>query len=398
MKLLYSLPHPTDRLETGRAGHLIRAAALVQALRAAGHEVRCHEAAAAPALAGAAQGYRRLLKRLAAGPLTAPATLLLRDAGRALLGRGAAGRLAAIAADWRPDAILETHVELAMAGAVAARRTGVPLVLDDVSPIGEEAAHYGGGSVARARAAFRRVCAAAGLLVAVTPQIRALLQAEGIAAERILLLENGVDPALFHPGIDGGACRAALGLPAAAVVLVYVGSFQPFHGVPLLLESLAALPADGLRLLLVGDGPAAAECRRRAATLGLGDRVLFTGRVPYEAVAATIAAADIAVVPASNDYGDSMKLRDYMAVGRPVLAPDQPTIARVVEHERTGLLFARDDPAALAAAIARLAGDPALRRRLGRAAAAEAVRHSWASRAEALAGAIRGLRPAAAQR
>jgi glycosyltransferase involved in cell wall biosynthesis len=394
MRLLYSLPHPTDRLADSRAGHVIRAAALLQAIQAQGHAVRCQEAASTPGMARAARGYRRLLKRAVPGP----ATLLLRDAGRTLFAWRAARRLTEAAAAWRPDAILETHTELAIAGAVAARRLGVPLILDDVSPVGEEAIHYGGGSVARLRAVFRRVCAAASLLVAVTPEIRDHLQAEGIEPGRIVLIENGIDPAAFHPGVDGGACRAALGLAPESVVVVYVGSFQPFHGVPLLLRALATLPPGAPQLLLVGDGPMAAECRALAGSLGIADRVRFAGRRPYREVPAAIAAADIAVVPASNDYGDSMKLRDYMAVGRPVLAPRQDTMARVVEHERTGLLFERDSAPALAAAIARLSADAALRRRLGDHAAGVAAECSWARRAGQLLAAIEELRPRGAPR
>src|SRR5262249_43206873 len=150
--------------------------------------------------------------------------------------------------------------------------------------------------------------------------------------------------------------------------------------------------------LLVGDGPTAAECRVLAGRLGIADRVRFAGRLPYSEVPAAIAAADIAVVPASNEYGDSMKLRDYMAVRRPVLAPRPDTMARVVAHDRPGLLFERDSVPALAAALARLSADPELRKRLGRLAAVEAAECSWRRRAGQLLAAIEDLRPPVARR
>ena len=105
-----------------------------------------------------------------------------------------------------------------------------------------------------------------------------------------------------------------------------------------------------------------------------------------------IAAGDIAVQPAALDYGDSMKLREFMAVGRPVVAPRLAAIARHVDHGRTGLMFEVDDADALAAAIASLVIDPRRRQQLGQAAARLAADHSWAHRAATLAGHMERLR------
>jgi glycosyltransferase involved in cell wall biosynthesis len=382
MRILYSLSHATDTLASERAGHLLRASALLAELSRQGHEVLRIEAAGTQGSAAAVGAYRGVVRRL----LPRAAALKLRDAGRLVMARRSGRRLIAAARAFRPDVILETHTSFGLAGQMAAAATGAPLVLDDVAPPWEEAEQYGAGLAELAGAIYRRVIGEASLLVAVAEPIRRHLMQCGVSEQRIIDIENGIDPALFHAAVDGRARRAELGLGGSDVAIVYVGSFQPFHRVPLLLESFARLRDERLFLILVGEGRTQSECRAMVAALGIGDRVAFVGRVPYHDVPAFIAAADIAVQPATLDYGDSMKLREFMAVGRPVIAPRVPAIARHVDHERTGILFEADDPAALAAAIARLAADPPRRSRLGETAACLAANHSWALRAATLAG------------
>jgi glycosyltransferase involved in cell wall biosynthesis len=102
---------------------------------------------------------------------------------------------------------------------------------------------------------------------------------------------------------------------------------------------------------------------------------------------------DIGVVPHSNEYGHPMKLVEYAAAGVPAVAPDLPPIREAIEPGKTGLLFAPGDAADLARVLSRLAGDPALRRRLGDEAQRRvAAGASWSDRARAL---VADLGPAA---
>jgi len=108
-----------------------------------------------------------------------------------------------------------------------------------------------------------------------------------------------------------------------------------------------------------------------AVELGVTDRVTFSGLVPHAQVPAAVAGFDIALQPRVVDYASPLKIFDYMAAGRAIVAPDQPNIREVLTHERTALLFDPDRPGALWAAIARLLAAPDLRQRLGAAARAE---------------------------
>ncbi len=135
----------------------------------------------------------------------------------------------------------------------------------------------------------------------------------------------------------------------------------------LLLEALALVP-DAC-LLIVGDGPARAALEERASVLGLRDRLVITGRVPHEAMRDHVAAMDIAVVADERTgVASPMKLLEYMAMARPVVAPRLDNIADLVEDEADGLLFPPGDVTALGAVLRRLAEDASLRERLGGAA------------------------------
>lgn len=315
MKIVYSLPHPADRLRSEQAGHMVRANAILSALEQRGHEIVIVEAAAGaprPDAASEKRGnlavsaYRNVVKRL----LPRPVALWMRDNARVAFGRRYGARLAEIVAEARPAVILETHIAYSPGGKIASVQTGVPLVLDDVAPSWEEKYLYGTGSNRLAVAVHREVTGQASFMAAVSGPMRRFLIEDGIPEEKLVLVSNGIDPALFHPGVDGSAQRAAHGIPPEAVVIVFVGSFQPYHRVDLLLQAAARLDNAELPvwLLLVGSGKQLAETQAQAAALGLAGRTVFTGRVPSQEIAGMVAAGDIAVMPATNPYGNPMKI------------------------------------------------------------------------------------------
>jgi glycosyltransferase involved in cell wall biosynthesis len=122
---------------------------------------------------------------------------------------------------------------------------------------------------------------------------------------------------------------------------------------------------------------------RLAAELGVAERVRFAGLAGRDAVPGLIAGFDIALQPASVPYASPLKVFEYMAAGRPIVAPDQPNLREVLEDGRTALLFDPAEPGALWRAVLRLAADPALRARLGAAAREEVLRRdlTWAGNA-----------------
>jgi glycosyltransferase involved in cell wall biosynthesis len=197
-----------------------------------------------------------------------------------------------------------------------------------------------------------------------TPLARLIEALAGVGAT---VLPNGADPVRFDPSTARAATvRAQYGLDDHLVV-GWTGVLREWHGLELLLDALARVP--GARLLIVGDGPARAAVQAHAARLGMSERVVVTGRVAHDSVPDYVAAMDVAVVAHDRTgVASPMKLLEYMAMAKPVVAPRLDNVRDVVDHDRTGLLFTPGDVNALAAALQRLAADAPLRARLGRSA------------------------------
>jgi len=386
MRITWSLPVRGERLDSFR-GDLVRARRLVEALRADGHEVQVVEDVARPGSDLAVRAYRQVIRRV----LPRRVALVLRDLGRWVHGRNHGRRVAAAVRDQGGDVIVETQVHLAASGAFAARSSGRPLVLDDCSPSSEEVV-LGGGLPTLTRRLFRAQVACAERVVVSSRTLAARMLAEDVPAAKLCVVPNGVEVGAFE-GVDGRALRAQLGL-GARCVLGFVGSFQPWHNVELLMRALARLADPSFHVLLVGDGPAREATLEAARRLGVADRVTAVGAVDPGRVAELIAAFDVGVLPGTNDYGQPMKLLEYAAAGRACVAPDMQPVREVLEDGVTGLLFPPGDCPALAAALERLARDEPLRRRLGeRARRCIPPDASWRERARTL---LAGLRPSVA--
>jgi glycosyltransferase involved in cell wall biosynthesis len=220
--------------------------------------------------------------------------------------------------------------------------------------------------------------------VTITGALRAELEARHGARARLAVIPDGVriDAA---PGV-----REALEGPRAEPVVAYAGHLYAWKGVDVLLEALAHV--SKARGLIVGGHakePDLARLKALAARLGIGDRVTFTGMVDPARVSRFLRQADVLALPnpasaISTRFTSPLKLFEYMAAGRPVVASDLPSIREVLHHEVDALLVTPGDPAAMAAAIERLITDPALSARLAAAALAAAPAYSWDRRAERL--------------
>ena len=180
--------------------------------------------------------------------------------------------------------------------------------------------------------------------------------------------------------------------------IIQVGFVRDWHGLDHIVGLLKSEPTlKSARFLVIGDGPACEGLRARAVELGVADRLIITGVVPHERLPEYVSAIDIALQPAVTPYASPLKLFEYMALGRAIVAPDTENIREILEHEVDSLIFPAGNVAALADAIRRLSLDDALRARLGAAAAAKIVDRglTWQRNAERVAGLIEELSPAA---
>ena len=177
-----------------------------------------------------------------------------------------------------------------------------------------------------------------------------------------------------------------------APLVAYAGHLYPWKGADILLEAIGRL--TNVRGLLVGGHPAEpdlARLRRRAEDLGLGWRMTFAGAVEPPRVSALLDGADVLVLPnpptpVSSRYTSPLKLFEYLAAGKPIVASDLTSFREVLRHEENSLLVEPGNPDALAAGIRRVLSDRELAGRIARQAFEEAGNYTWERRAERLEG------------
>lgn len=285
----------------------------------------------------------------------------------------------------RPDVLYERYNSFLLAGRWLARQTGLPFLSEVNAPLTDERKAHGSLALdGLARACDRRVWRAADYVLPVTDVLADYIRAEGVPDSRIRVIANGVDADIFHPALDGSTARAALGLSAQTLLLGFVGFFRPWHGLDRVVGALPRLPHA--HLLVVGDGENRAELEAQAAELGVADRLTLTGFVNRDRIAPYVAAFDIALQPAVVAYASPLKLFEYMALGKAIVAPDQRNIREVLSDGEDAVLVPPDDPQAFADAVEALAGESDRRARLGAAAAAK-IRdegRTWLGNAETI--------------
>ncbi|HLB69215.1 MAG TPA: glycosyltransferase family 4 protein [Thermoplasmata archaeon] len=204
----------------------------------------------------------------------------------------------------------------------------------------------------------------------------------------VVWIPNGVDLARFVT-MDPRRARQELGWPDAPTV-VFVGNLVPWQGIETLIHAVGHFSPGhpGVSIRVVGDGPMRGSLETLAARVGLTDRVHFVGAVPYEAVPMCIGASTVCVAPFTRNRNEKaglspLKLYEYFAGGRPVVASDLPGVREMVRSSGAGILVPPDDPRELANAIAFLASSPETSDRMGVLAREYAESHfSWALTAQ----------------
>jgi glycosyltransferase involved in cell wall biosynthesis len=189
---------------------------------------------------------------------------------------------------------------------------------------------------------------------------RRMAEVVGIPSEKIVLVPNGIAPL---PAGDGTGVRREAGVPGSASVLVAVANLRPQKAIDVMIRAVALLVADfpDVRLLIAGGGERSA-LEELAAELGVAHAVVFLGT--RDDVADVLAAADVAV--SSSDFeGSPLAGMEYLAAGLPVVATDVGGMPDLVHEGENGLLVKRQDPPAMAAALAQLLADPERARTMG---------------------------------
>lgn len=284
---------------------------------------------------------------------------------------------------------------LSVGAAYACQKTGTPYVLtvdadllleadvmgDPITGIRRRAAQW---------AASKSYQLADQIITVSAPTKENLVQNWGVADDKIKIIPNGVNVDLFLESVDVAQTRAELGV-GDAPIMMFVGGFQMWHGLDKLLEALAEIvkTLPETHLVLVGDGPARPFVEENIRRLNLTNFVTITGFQPHVRIPQLLAVADVVTVPypklPQEMWFSPLKLYEYMAAGKAIVASSAGQIKNVLRHNENGLLVTPGDVMELAHACLHLLQNKAERGRLGANAQQEAeTEHAWSRQIERL--------------
>ncbi|QOL50954.1 TIGR04063 family PEP-CTERM/XrtA system glycosyltransferase [Massilia litorea] len=275
-------------------------------------------------------------------------------------------RLSEIIPQIKPD-VLHAHSPClnGIAAIRAGRKFGIPVVYE-VRAFWEDAAVDHGTSTENGlrykmtRALETHALKRADAVTTICEGLRRDIVERGIPASKVTVIPNAVDIDKFAVGGEADQdLKRQLGL-AGHRLIGFIGSFYAYEGLDVLLRAVPALSARApdLRVLLVGGGPQDANLRQLAKDLGIADKVVFTGRVPHDQVQKYYDLLDVLVYPRLSmrltDLVTPLKPLEAMAQGRILAASSVGGHRELIADGKTGILFAPDDPAALASKVGEL--------------------------------------------
>ncbi len=279
---------------------------------------------------------------------------------------------------------------LAIGGAWASRKLGIPFVLEINADLLEQRKFKGmqekGLRHRYARWATQFCFNTAAKIICISTDLKNHLSSTwNIEESKLTVLPCAADVEAFRPNHSSESVRRGLGLTNEPVVM-WVGGFYPWHDLDLLLESFTQVlqRCPNARLILVGDGQTRSSIESKVSKNGLRQAVIMTGSIPHSDVPEILSIADVAVVPSApvtasrGGTGTPLKLFEYMAAGKAIVATRVNQASEVILDGQTGLLVESGDVNGFTEAMLTLLYDPQERARLGQNARELALKqYSW---------------------
>jgi glycosyltransferase involved in cell wall biosynthesis len=303
----------------------------------------------------------------------------------------AADQLERLILSERPDVVIERYSLQSRAARVATRRCGIPLTLEVNAPLAREATRYRGLDDPLAEQREHETIRDADRIHVVSSAL--LSYVHSVAPDvPAAWIPNGAEVSRFR-----SAPPPALPTLAGRIVVGFVGSMKPWHGVEQLLDAFARIHPHNPQaaILLVGADSGQTDVFERAGRAELRDHAFWTGHVPHAEVPSLLGRFDIAVapyLPVEDFYFHPLKIVEYLAAGKPVIYSDQGDLRALVGPG--GLSYQPGSVPQLADRLDQLLGDAALRGRLARSAAVRGARLDWTVIAERVVGFAAGAHDA----
>lgn len=289
------------------------------------------------------------------------------------------------------DLIYERYSLFETAGRLYSHANDIPYVLEVNAPLVYEASKYRKLSqVQLAKSIEKFLFSNADHIVSVSKDLSNYIK--NVAPEAtVSVVPNGVSLNHFNTALaDSNLRHEVSDSPDQDFIIGFVGSVKPWHGVDILLESLSLLLMEdqSFSLCVVGNGDKGfqKQLEKQCNELKIANKVTFYGAVPYDKIPGVMKCMDALVAPypdEPNFYFSPLKVFEYMAAGKPIVASAIGQINEVLTHEETALLVPPGDSEALCTALRQIKNDASLGKRLAQNGAAEVEeKHQWRHRIE----------------
>lgn len=284
----------------------------------------------------------------------------------------------------RPDIIHERQTFLGFAGLRLARKFKLPFVCEINAPLSTELGmYYNNFYKLLGNIVQKNIVTNADKIIVVSNELKDyLITMYKINSNRIEVVPNGVDLERFNSSLDGARIRNVYNLGDTPVVC-FVGTLRKWHGIDTLLKAAKMISKINplVKFMIIGDGPCSESLKN-----DVPDNTIFTGAIDYQKISEYLSAADILVAPYPKMdffYFSPIKLFEYMAAGKPIIASNIGQISEVIENMQTGILVEPGNVDDLTNNILYLINDDVLMKKLGQNARKKVENeYSWKINAE----------------
>lgn len=269
---------------------------------------------------------------------------------------------------YQPEVIYERYNLFFPAGIWASKVFRLPLLLEVNAPLYQERLKYDGISLKRLAKWSQRYCwRNADKALPVTNPLADYLRAVGVKEENIAVIPNGINEESFYAPTTKPSVLPDL---TGKTVIGFVGFVREWHGLDRVLEVMEKLRDPNLFFLIIGDGPAVIQLQAQAKTMGLEQQMFVAGIVQRNDMPNWVAQIDIALQPDVVPYASPLKMLEYLALGKAIIAPDSDNIKELLTDHENALLFDINDKNDFNEKLVTLLESKPLREQLGQAAAA----------------------------
>jgi glycosyltransferase involved in cell wall biosynthesis len=292
--------------------------------------------------------------------------------------------------EFKPDFIYDRYITFNYSAVAAGRRNKIPVFLEVNAPLAYERDNEPDETLYLKKIAYgieKKVCCDASKTIVVSTPLKDYLLSMGVPEEKVYVLPNGVNTDNFFPRPKSERLMQELHLDTNDIVIGFVGILRPWHGIDILLEAFKRVNDENpdSKLLLVGDGHIRNEIEKRAEKIGVKDKLIITGRVPHDKVAEYVALFDIAISPKATFYASPMKIIEYMAQQKAVVAPDMANLRDLINNGKNGVLFEPESVESISATLKTLVADNSQREALGgQALSAVSNKLNWVANAQSV--------------